>query len=91
MRESYPLSFWIRLLVERQGHLGTAGYRVADPVRQFRGDLAVAGDREDVLAFFVFVDREDLRDETDADGVGLARDGVDGDFHSADIRPLRRL
>ena len=77
--------------VKRQGHLGAAGYRVADAVRVLGGDLAVVGDREDVLAVFVLVDGEDLGDEADADRVGLAGDRVDGDLHSADIRPRGQL
>ena len=60
------------------------------PSAEFRGDLAVTGDREDVFAVFVLVDGEDLGDEAGADRVGLAGDRVDGDLHSADIRPRGR-
>jgi len=78
-----------RLLVERQGHLGAAGYRVADAFRVFRADLAVVGDGEGVLTLSVLVDGEDPGDEAGADRIGLAGDRVDGDLHSADIRPCR--
>src|SRR5689334_24959142 len=79
------------LFLDGQGHLGAAVDRVADAVGVLGGDLAVVRDREDVLALVVLVDGENLRDEAGADRVGLALNGVDGDLHSADIRPRGRL
>src|SRR6185437_6986012 len=82
---------WLCLFLDGQGHLGAAVDRVADAVGVLGGDLAVVRDREDVLALVVLVDGENLRDEAGADRVGLALNGVDGDLHSADIRPRGRL
>ena len=81
--------FWrlLGLLFGGEGHFGAARYRVADAGLVAGGDLAVIGDGEGVLPVLVLVDGEDLGDEADADCVGLAGDGVDGDLHSADIRP----
>jgi hypothetical protein len=71
--------------MDGEGHLGAAGYRGADGVGVFRGDLAVVGDGEDVIALFVFADAENLRHEAGTDRVCLADVGVNGHLHSADI------
>jgi hypothetical protein len=77
----------LALVLKIERHLGAARYRVADAVGQFRRKLAAIGNGEDVFAVFVFVNGEDPRDQASADGVGLARDRVDDDLHSADSRP----
>lgn len=77
----------LALVLDGERHLGAARYRVADAVGEFLRKLAVAGNGEDVFAVFVFVNGEDLRDQAYADRIGLARDRIDSDLHSADSRP----